>query len=170
MFVGEYTTLAFTNTIISGHTTGITITTGSTATLNSTLWHGNTTDRGGAGTINHSNDHGGDPAFVNPAGGDYHIGATSEAIDAGIDAGVVLDIDGQVRPWGNGFDIGADEFGSALPTPTPTPTSTPTPTPTSTHTPTPTPTSTHRPSPTPTATPTGTPAYEIYLPVIRCRR
>jgi len=143
---GNYSTVTMTNTIIVSHTVGITVTAGNAATLESTLWHGNTTDRGGAGTINHSNDHGGDPAFVNPAGSDYHIGATSEAIDAGINAGVVLDMDGQVRPWGNGFDIGADEFGSALPTPTPTPTSTPTP------------------------TPTGTPAYEIYLPVIRCRR
>ena len=106
-----YSTAVFTNTIISGHTVGITVTTGSTATLNATLWHGNDTDRGGAGTINHSNDHSGDPAFVNPAGGDYHIGAMSAAIDKGVDVGVTTDIDSDARPWGDGYDIGADEYG-----------------------------------------------------------
>ena len=68
-------------------------------------------------------------------------------------------------------DIGAFEFGGALPTPTPTPTPTlsptptppgstptptPTPVPTSTATPTATPTPTPTLSPTPTATPTAT--------------
>ncbi len=137
---------------------------------------------------------GGTPTFqaVNPLTGDpkldatYHLQASSAAIDAGVDAGVTLDIDGQVRPWGAGYDIGADEYGSAPPTPTPTPTSTPTPTatatatatPTSTatptrtptHTPTPTatfpaPSPTFTPTPPPTSTPTPTP-HRLYLPLI----
>ena len=187
IYVKDYTTLAFTNTIIAGHhSVGITVTTGSTATLEATLWYDNGSDAGGEGNISTGTVNVyGDPAFINPAGGDYHIGVTSAAIDAGVDAGVMLDIDGQVRPWANGFDIGADEYGSTLPTPTPTstptptltPTHTPTPTPTSTHTPTSTPTSTPAPTststPTPTATattptptPTGGPAYEIYLPLV----
>lgn len=43
----------------------------------------------------------------------FHLQAGSAAIDAGVDASVSVDLDGQVRPQGAGFDIGADEF--ALP-------------------------------------------------------
>ena len=43
-------------------------------------------------------------------GGNYHIRAVSACVDAGTDAGVYTDIDGQTRPWGAGFDMGADEF------------------------------------------------------------
>ena len=57
----------------------------------------------------------GTPDFVNPAAFDYHIGDSSAAIDQGVDAGVRTDMDGQPRPIGLGFDIGADE---AIPPPT----------------------------------------------------
>jgi parallel beta-helix repeat protein/putative cofactor-binding repeat protein len=172
IYVTDYgSTVALTNTIIVNHTVGITVTAGNAATLNATLWHGNTTDWGGAGTIDHANDHSGDPALVNPAIGDYHIGATSAAIDQGADAGVTDDIDGDSRPLAAGYDIGADEWDPSKPTPTPTPTGTPTPTSTPTATPTPTVTPTGTPptptpTHTPTATPTGAPTYEIYLPII----
>jgi len=102
-------TVALTNTILVNHTIGITIATGSTVWLESTLWNGNDTNWGGGGTINHSNDYTGDPAFVDPDAGDYHIGLTSAAIDKGIDAGVEDDIDGDARPHGSGYDLGADE-------------------------------------------------------------
>ena len=49
-----------------------------------------------------------DPLFV--GGGDYHLSRRSPCIDAGIDAGVHKDIDGQPRPFGAEFDMGADEF------------------------------------------------------------
>ena len=104
---GNYSTVTMTNTIIVSHTVGITVTEGNTATLNSTLWHSNDIDRGGAGTIKHSDDHSGDPAF---AADDYHLTAASAAIDRGVDAGVTTDIDGDIRPWGAGYDIGADEY------------------------------------------------------------
>ncbi|RMF46099.1 MAG: hypothetical protein D6755_07080, partial [Anaerolineae bacterium] len=48
--LSAYTTLVFTNTILSGHSVGITVTSGSTSTLNATLWN-NTTNWGGGGTI-----------------------------------------------------------------------------------------------------------------------
>jgi hypothetical protein len=49
-----------------------------------------------------------DPAFVNPAAWDYHLGIGSMAIDAGLDADVTLDIDDEPRvPT---YDIGADEY------------------------------------------------------------
>ncbi len=103
-------TVAMTNTILVSHTVGISVTSGSTATLEATLW-GNGTDWDGAGTIvTGTIDIWGDPAFVNPDGGDYHIGSGSAARNAGVNAGVTTDIDGDFRPQGGGYDIGADEF------------------------------------------------------------
>ncbi len=51
----------------------------------------------------------GDPAFVDPDGGDYHVWAGSAAIDAAIDVGEPNDLDGDTRPIGPAPDIGADE-------------------------------------------------------------
>jgi hypothetical protein len=112
VYVGEYTTLAFTNTIIAGHhSVGITVTTGSTATLEATLWYGNGSDTGGGGYISTGTVNVyGDPAFVNPSVWDYHLTDGSAAIDAGVDASVTADIDGDPRPIGLAPDIGADEF------------------------------------------------------------
>jgi len=61
---------------------------------------------------------GGAPTFIanNPLTGDpkldatYHLRPGSAAIDAGVDAGVTTDIDGDVRPQGAAPDIGADEY------------------------------------------------------------
>ena len=44
----------------------------------------------------------------------YHLGPRSNAIDAGVDAGVTVDIDGDMRPIHDGFDIGADELTAYL--------------------------------------------------------
>ena len=107
--MGEYTTLAFTNTIIARHSVGITATTGSTVTLEATLWHDNGTDVLGGTVISSSNVYG-DPAFANAAAWDYHLTAGSQAIDIGVDAGVTTDIDGDARPQGAGYDLGADEL------------------------------------------------------------
>jgi hypothetical protein len=52
------------------------------------------------------------PLFVNSAGDDYHIQSGSPAKDTGANVGVLADLDGNVRPFGAGFDIGAYEFGS----------------------------------------------------------
>lgn len=55
-----------------------------------------------------------DPYFR--GNGDYHLMPVSPCIDAGFDAGVVTDIDGDARPAETGFDIGSDEvvFGGPL--------------------------------------------------------
>ena len=112
---GGYTTVAMTNTILAGQTVGISVQTGNTATLEATLWGSGTwangTDWAGAGTIfTGTTNIRGDPAFVDPDAGDYHIGQGSAAIDQGVNAGVTSDMDGQARPLGAGYDIGADEY------------------------------------------------------------
>lgn len=50
-----------------------------------------------------------DPMFVNAAAHDYHIKATSPAVDA-VDTGPPTDFEGDKRPGGVKFDIGADEI------------------------------------------------------------
>ncbi len=106
--MGNPCTVGLTNTILVSHNLGIIVDADCTATLEGTLWHGNSTDWGGSGTINHTNDYTGDPVFVDPAAGDYHIGPGSAAIDRGVDADVRWDIDHEPRfevP-----DLGADEY------------------------------------------------------------
>jgi len=107
--------VALTNTILVSHTVGISVGVGSAATLQGTLWGSglwaNGVDWASAGTIlTGTVNLWGDPAFLNPGGGDYHITAASAARDAGVDAGVTTDIDGDLRPIGAGYDIGADEY------------------------------------------------------------
>ena len=85
----------------------------------------------------------GNPQFINPANGDFHLQSTSPAIDTGSsNSAPSTDLDGDSRPQGAGYDIGAYEYVLSpipppSPTPTPVPTSTPTPTPTPGHTPNP---------------------------------
>jgi hypothetical protein len=112
---GTGSTAALTNTILVRHTVGITVAARNTATLEATLWGtdtwANLADWGGAGTIlTGTINLWGDPAFIDPGAGDYHIRFGSPAVDAGIEAGVTQDIDGDPRPYGMGYDMGADEF------------------------------------------------------------
>jgi len=53
----------------------------------------------------------GDPCFVNPSLGDFHLKPNSPAIDKGlpIDA-PSYDFEGDPRPAGSGYDIGIDEY------------------------------------------------------------
>ena len=103
----SYVTLALTNNLIYSHTYGVYAVTTSTARLDHTLFYANSEgDTGGPGAI--TNTHpitGQDPHLT----ADYHLWPDSPAIDAGADAGVTTDIDGDVRPLGFGYDIGADE-------------------------------------------------------------
>jgi parallel beta-helix repeat protein len=116
----DYSTIALTNTILVSHSVGISVTAGNTAILEATLWGdgawANGADWAGSGNIfTGTVNVWGDPAFVSLDDGDYHITAVSAARDAGVDAGVTDDIDGDPRPQGGGYDIGADEFLSAAP-------------------------------------------------------
>jgi parallel beta-helix repeat protein len=108
-----YSTVALTNTILVSHTVGIFVEAGNAVTLEATLWGdgvwANEVDRSGTGSISAGmvNIHS-EPAFAKA--GDYHLTASSAAVDNGIGTGVSTDVDLDLRPIGGGFDIGADEF------------------------------------------------------------
>jgi hypothetical protein len=112
----KYSTVIMTNTILVGHAVGITVAEHCTATLESTLWAtgtawANTTPWvNNGGFLTHNNDYPGDPDFVDPDNGDYHIGFHSAAIDKGIDTFVLVDKDGVVRPQLHAPDLGAYEY------------------------------------------------------------
>ncbi len=123
VYVSGNAGVVLTNTILVHHTVGISVTNGSTATLEATLWGGgdwaNATDWDGAGAISSAHERWGDPAFVAPDARDYHIGAGSAALNAGVDMGMIAlcthDLDGDPRPIGAGYDVGADEFPASPP-------------------------------------------------------
>jgi parallel beta-helix repeat protein len=115
VYLDQHATLAATNTIIAEHNVGIAVINGSTATLEGTLWYSNglntkifgiiSTSTILTGTVNVY----GDPAFVDPMAWDYHLSPGSVAIDAGVNAGITVDIDGDPRSPTRP-DIGADEI------------------------------------------------------------
>jgi parallel beta-helix repeat protein len=77
-------------------------------------------DAGVGSTISH-NYTAGSPGFVNQAAHNYHLTATSPAVDAGLTiAEVTVDYDGVTRPQGAAYDIGAYEY-TTSPPPTPPP-------------------------------------------------
>jgi parallel beta-helix repeat protein len=103
-----------TNTILVSHTVGIRVQPGATATLAATLWGtatwANDTDWTNNGTlITGTLNWWESPDFANPDGWDYHIGASSGALDRGVNAGVSTDIDGEPR-FCSPPDLGADEY------------------------------------------------------------
>lgn len=102
--------VALTSTILVSQTVGVTVTAGNTVTLDGVLWYGNGLNTGGSGTVTATHSFTGDPAFVNPTGGDYHILPASAAINRGLDAGVSVDFDGETRD--SSPDLGADEITS----------------------------------------------------------
>jgi parallel beta-helix repeat protein len=115
IYVASFSVVDLSNTALVSHSVGIVVDSANSASLNATLWGtgtwSNETDWSGDGTIvTGSVNLWGYPDFVAPDEGDYHIGLDSAAIDAGVNVGVNVDIDGERRPSGAGYDIGADEF------------------------------------------------------------
>ncbi len=106
-YSGHNSAVTLTNLILAHQTVAVTVTAGSGVALDGVLWYANGADTGGAGRIQVTHAHTGDPAF---AADGYHITASSEAIDRGVSTSVSDDIDGQPRPVGDGPDLGADEW------------------------------------------------------------
>ena len=101
--------LVLSNTIVAGHDgMGVVAVPDSTAGLYNTLWYDNFWDY--AGNLTTTANFTGDPAFIDPANGDFHITATSAALNLGAVTGVLLDIDGESRLVGPAPDLGADEW------------------------------------------------------------
>jgi len=106
LYIANNSEVILTNAVLVNQATGITVEGDATAQVEGVLWYGNGHNSGGEGSINVSKATAGNPAF----GADgYHVLAESAAINAGVDAGVGEDIDGQARP--NQIpDLGADEY------------------------------------------------------------
>jgi len=104
--------IGITNTIVSNHAVGLEREDNYYASVvfeDYNLFYGNT--RNLSGTISSGGHHPiGDPKFVDPLHGDYHLRLGSAAIDTGANVGISIDIDGEARPYGIAPDIGADEY------------------------------------------------------------
>lgn len=102
------------NTLVVSQVVGVYVYNG-VATLEATFWGAGDwandadTGTGGSGTIIPGAEYQGDPAFVAPGTGDYHIDQASPVIDQGVDTWIAVDLDGHHRPSGES-DIGADEY------------------------------------------------------------
>ncbi len=109
LYVGDGADLTLRNNILAGFYTGIRRPSDGTgvAASDHDLFYNNAVNYDAAG-VSVSNPVLGDPAFA--GGSNYHLTASSAAIDAGVEAGVFVDYDGDSRPWAAGFDIGADEY------------------------------------------------------------
>ena len=111
VFVGDantsHSTLAMTNTVMSSHAVGVSIAATNTVTLDGVLWYGTplTVSTAGGATLSVQHQVTGNPQFGSDG---YHITSASAAIDAGVPAGVLTDIDNQPR-FGVP-DLGADEY------------------------------------------------------------
>jgi len=102
------------NTIVASQTVGI-YAAGETikniVNVEGVLWSGNISNTWGSGTFFLSNEATGEPVFIDPAGGDYHVGIGSAVLDRGaVVANVTDDVDDQSRPHYGGYDLGADEM------------------------------------------------------------
>ena len=100
--------VTFEDNIVANHSIGLNRLGGSVFE-DYNLFYSNTLNKFGA-MSGGTHDVFGNPLFVNPALNNYHLRPGSTAIDAGADAGVYTDIDGQTRPQNAGFDIGFDEL------------------------------------------------------------
>jgi hypothetical protein len=104
-----YVTLALTNNLIYSHTYGLYAVGPSAARLDHTLFYANSSgDTGGLGSIANTAPITGEDPLLDT---DYHLQSGSPAIDAGRELRwVKADVDGDPRPDGAGYDVGADEY------------------------------------------------------------
>lgn len=102
-------TVGITNTIITFHSVGISNTAGAVY-QDYNLLFANTSNTGGTVGGGTHNVTGLAPQFVNPNADNYHLQSNSPAIDRGANLGISTDLEGNPRPVGCFFDIGAFEY------------------------------------------------------------
>jgi uncharacterized repeat protein (TIGR01451 family) len=115
----ESAAITMSHTILSGHDVDLRAILDSSGAEDSlpptnaadyTLWWPLMTTDIVSGTWTHTNDLTGAPDFVDTALDDYHLDVNSQAIDQGPGVGVREDIDGNPRPLGASYDLGAVEY------------------------------------------------------------
>jgi len=108
---GQQETVAnLTNIIFHGYDVGVRgQAPTSTVAMTGVLWS-NVTTPWQVGNFNVQFQYTGDAASVDEDGGDYHLTATSAAIDRGVATDVTTDLDGEPRPQGLAPDLGAYEY------------------------------------------------------------
>ncbi|MCB9098783.1 MAG: right-handed parallel beta-helix repeat-containing protein [Anaerolineales bacterium] len=100
------------NTAVSG---GGIYSSANNITINFTDFFGNSADdiNNGSGSVDPttigSSNFVRNPLFVNPATFNLHLSPSSPAINSGTDVALAFDFEGEGRPFGSGFDRGADE-------------------------------------------------------------
>ncbi len=109
---GRAGSIEMVNSIVATQTVGVLVADGSHANLTATLWYDNLLDWGGVeGSVTQALDYHGDPKFESLAGSAVaRLTLRSPAIDKGVNAGVGYDREGKARPFGRGYDLGADEY------------------------------------------------------------
>ena len=101
------------NNTVYDNITGITIEASSSGAIvkNNIVYQSGSIVNSGSGTSQANNLVGTNPLFVNAGAFNFHLQSGSPAIDAGTVVPVTTDKDGNVRPQGSAYDIGAYEFG-----------------------------------------------------------
>lgn len=103
-----YVQLRLINNLFSEHSMAVDVAPGSSAALSGTLFFMNSVaNTGGGGTITSVSAISGLDPLLN---GSAHLSSGSPAINAGVTSALTNDIDGDHRPTGVGYDIGADEW------------------------------------------------------------
>jgi uncharacterized repeat protein (TIGR01451 family) len=97
-----------TNNIVSDYVIGIEVV-GGTVSEDYNLFYPATMVTGTGPIAHGSHSLVGDPLFFNPAVDDYHLLPISPAKDSGANLGVVIDLDGLVRPMDYGYERGCYE-------------------------------------------------------------
>lgn len=106
-------TVGITNTLFAHHGTGIAQVAGLVFEDYNLFFNISTPKFGAVAGGGHSLS--GDPKFINPADDNYRLSdPDSAAVDRGVNAGIMRDLAGNARPWGDGFDIGAYELGTTI--------------------------------------------------------
>ena len=113
VYASSGATAALSYNIVAGQTVGVSAASGSTTSLNRTLWGNgawaNGQNTAGPGSISSTGGATGNPSFVNPAGGDFHITKDSAAVDGAVGSPVLIDIDNGPRTavgFGTAPDLG----------------------------------------------------------------